>query len=120
GGEVTAGKWGDCTGSGAPSPEECGNNIDDDCNCQVDDGGCDCTPPVLTVSGLDAPLACGAVTAQATLTFDKNVSGVVADDTVIATGGATITGIVGGPAVYTVSLASLAAGGSYALNVAPT
>jgi hypothetical protein len=34
------GTWMDCTGGVGPSPELCGNDIDEDCDGQVDEPGC--------------------------------------------------------------------------------
>lgn len=118
GGEVNSGQWGACTGSGAPSPDTCGDGIDNDCNGTVDDG-CACPAPTVAIGGLDNPLGCAASTAQATLTFDQPVTGVVAGDTVTISGGANVDAIMGGPAVYTVSLSGLTGVGPYTLSVLP-
>jgi hypothetical protein len=46
------GEWGACVGAVGPTPETCGNGVDDDCNGLVDDGCSD--------AGLDASETCSA------------------------------------------------------------
>jgi nitrous oxidase accessory protein NosD len=76
-----------------------------------------CALPAVTIT--PTPVACGATTTQATLNFSEAVTGVAAGDTVTLTGGGQITGISGGPAVYTVSMSGLAAPGPDSLHVLP-
>jgi hypothetical protein len=75
--------------------------------------------PKVTID-VPSPVPCGAQTTKATLTFDQPVTGVVANDTVLATGGAQVVSVSGGPAIYEVDLAGLAGGGSYSLSVLPS
>jgi hypothetical protein len=83
----------------------------------ADIAGAPADAPTVAIT-MDA-VPCGVAEWQATLTFSAPVTGVVANDTVVASGGATITSVQGGPAVYTVGLGNLAMGGSYGVSVVP-
>ncbi len=87
-----------------------------------DPGGASCAQanrPVVVISG-SSPMMSGITSLEVMLAFSAPVQGVVANDTVTATGGAaTIAKVSGGSSDYTVTIAGLTDGGMYTFRVDP-